>query len=93
MERQSSPAGSTLSFDVKGGEEEAYAFLNRLQRYKLAAGLGDTELLTCHPTTTAHSELTEVARREIGVTPSLIRISIGIEHPDDLVADITQAFG
>lgn len=93
MERQSSPAGSILSFDVKGGEEEAFAFLNRLQLYKLAVSLGGTESLTCHPTTTVHSELTEVARREIGVTPSLIRISTGIEHPDDLVADITQAFG
>jgi methionine-gamma-lyase len=48
--------------------------------------------LICHPTTTVHSGLTEEARREIGITPTLIRMSIGIEHPDDLVADITQAF-
>ncbi len=93
MERQSSSAGSTFSFDVKGGEAEAFAFLNRLQVFKLAVSLGGTESLICHPATTVHSGLTEEARREIGITSSLIRMSIGIEHPDDLVADIRQAFG
>jgi methionine-gamma-lyase len=93
MERQSSSAGSTFSFDVEGGQKEAFAFLNRLQVFKLAVSLGGTESLICHPTTTVHSGLTEEARREIGITPSLIRMSIGIEHPDDLIADIAQAFG
>jgi methionine-gamma-lyase len=92
MERQSSSAGSTFSFEVKGQQAEAFAFLNRLQVFKLAVSLGGTESLICHPTTTVHSGLTEEARREIGITPALIRMSIGIEHPDDLVADITQAF-
>ncbi|MBI3274858.1 MAG: cystathionine gamma-synthase family protein [Methylocystis sp.] len=92
MERQSTSAGSTFSFDVKGQQKEAFAFLNRLQVFKLAVSLGGTESLICHPTTTVHSGLTEEARREIGITPSLIRMSIGIEHPDDLIADITQAF-
>jgi methionine-gamma-lyase len=92
MERQSSSAGSTFSFVVKGQQAEAFAFLNRLQVFKLAVSLGGTESLICHPTTTVHSGLTEEARREIGITPTLIRMSIGIEHPDDLVADITQAF-
>jgi len=50
------------------------------------------QALICHPTTTVHSGHTEEARREIGITPSLIRMSIGIEHPDDLIADISQAF-
>ena len=57
-----------------------------------AVSLGGTESLICHPTTTVHSGLTEQARREIGITPSLVRMSIGIEHPDDLIADISQAF-
>jgi methionine-gamma-lyase len=92
MERQSRSAGSTFSFDVVGAQEEAFAFLNRLQIFKLAVSLGGTESLICHPTTTVHSGLTEEARREIGITPALIRTSIGIEHPDDLIADITQAF-
>ncbi|MGE5387726.1 MAG: PLP-dependent transferase, partial [Hyphomicrobiales bacterium] len=93
MSRQSTSAGSTFSFDVKGGQAEAFAFLNRLQIFKLAVSLGGTESLICHPETTVHSGLSQEARREIGITPALIRMSIGIEHPDDLLADIEQAFG
>jgi methionine-gamma-lyase len=92
MERQSASAGSTFSFDVKGGQAEAFAFLNRLQVFKLAVSLGGTESLICHPATTVHSGLSENARREIGITPALIRASVGIEHPDDLIADMAQAF-
>jgi len=92
MDRQSSSAGSTFSFEVQGRQAEAFDFLNRLQIFKLAVSLGGTESLVCHPTTTVHSGLTEEARREIGITPALIRMSIGIEHPDDLIADLTQAF-
>lgn len=93
MSRQSTSAGSTFSFDVVGGQEEAFAFLNRLQIFKLAVSLGGTESLICHPETTVHSGLSPEARREIGITPALIRMSIGIEDPDDLIADIEQAFG
>lgn len=93
MARQSTSAGSTFSFEVKGGQAEAFAFLNRLQIFKLAVSLGGTESLVCHPATTVHSGLSEAARREIGITPALIRLSIGIEHPDDLLADLQQAFG
>ena len=92
MERQSGSAGSTFSFEVRGGQAEAFAFLNRLQVFKLAVSLGGTESLVCHPATTVHSGLSEEARREIGITPALIRVSVGIEHPDDLIADIAQAF-
>jgi methionine-gamma-lyase len=92
MARQSKSAGSTFSFDVRGQQAEAFAFLNKLQVFKLAVSLGGTESLICHPATTVHSGLSEQARREIGITPALIRMSIGIEHPDDLIADITQAF-
>src|ERR1700674_1037300 len=92
MERQSRSAGSTFSFEVKGGEAEAFAFLNRLEVFKLAVSLGGTESLICHPATTVHSGLTQEAQREIGITQALIRVSVGIEHPDDLVADMAQAF-
>jgi methionine-gamma-lyase len=92
MERQSSSAGSTFSFEVKGQQAEAFAFLNRLNVFKLAVSLGGTESLICHPATTVHSGLTEEARRAIGITPALIRMSVGIEHPGDLIADIAQAF-
>jgi methionine-gamma-lyase len=90
MERQSGSAGSTFSFGVKGDQADAFAFLNRLQVFKLAVSLGGTESLICHPTTTVHSGLTEQAHREIEITPSSVRMSIGIEHPDDLIADISQ---
>jgi methionine-gamma-lyase len=92
MERQSGSAGSTFSFEVKGQQEEAFAFLDRLQVFKLAVSLGGTESLICHPATTVHSGLTKEARREIGITPALIRVSVGIENPDDLIADMVQAF-
>jgi len=92
MERQSRSAGSTFSFEVHGQQAETFAFLNRLQVFKLAVSLGGTESLICHPATTVHSGLTEEARREIGITPALIRLSVGVEHPDDLIADIVQAF-
>jgi methionine-gamma-lyase len=92
MARQSASAGSTFSFDVDGGQAEAFAFLNRLQIFKLAVSLGGTESLICHPATTVHSGLSAEARQEIGITPALIRMSIGVEHPDDLIADIEQAF-
>jgi methionine-gamma-lyase len=92
MERQSRSAGSTFSFEVKGAQPEAFAFLNRLQLFKLAVSLGGTESLICHPATTVHSGLSEEARREIGITPALIRVSVGIENPDDLIADIALAF-
>ena len=91
MERQSGSAGSTFSFEVRGGEAEAFAFLNRLEVFKLAVSLGGTESLICHPATTVHSGLTEEARCAIGITPALIRVSVGIEHPDDLIADIARA--
>ncbi len=92
MERQSSSAGSTFSFEVKGGQAQAFAFLNKLEVFKLAVSLGGTESLICHPATTVHSGLTEEARRAIGIRPALIRVSVGIEHPDDLIADMARAF-
>ena len=88
---QCTGAGSTLSFDVKGGQKAAFAMLNALQVFKLAVSLGGTESLASHPATTTHSGVPADVRKRIGVLDSTIRISVGIEHPDDLVADLTQA--
>jgi len=90
-EKQCSAPGSTFSFDIKGGLAEAFACLNRLQIFKLAVSLGGTESLACHPGTTTHSGVAADARERIGVADTTIRLSIGIEHPDDLVADLSQA--
>jgi methionine-gamma-lyase len=88
---QCSAAGTTFSFDVKGGEAEAFLFLNALRVFKLAVSLGGTESLASHPASTTHSGVPKEVRDRIGVTDATIRLSIGIEHPDDIVADLTQA--
>ncbi len=90
-EEQCEAAGSTFSFDVKGGEAEAFKVLNALQVFKLAVSLGGTESLTCHPASTTHSGVPKEIRDRLGVTDATIRVSIGIEHPDDLVTDLAQA--
>jgi len=88
---QCSGAGSTFSFDIKGGLRQAFACLNRLQIIKLAVSLGGTESLACHPGSTTHSGVPADLRARIGVSDATIRLSIGIEHADDLVADLAQA--
>ncbi len=90
-EMQSDAPGSTFSFDVKGGEAEAFRVLNALQVFKLAVSLGGTESLISHPASTTHSGVPKATRDRLGVTDATIRVSIGIEHPDDLVADLAQA--
>ncbi|WP_046118814.1 cystathionine gamma-synthase family protein [Ensifer aridi] len=88
---QCSGAGSTFSFDIAGGEEAAFRFLNELQIFKLAVSLGGTESLASHPAAMTHSGVPIEVRHRIGVLESTIRLSIGIEHPDDLVADVANA--
>src|ERR671917_2772435 len=90
-ETQCEAPGSTFSFDVKGGEAEAFRVLNALQVFKLAVSLGGTESLISHPASTTHSGVPKATRDRLGVGDATIRVSIGIEHPDDLVADLAQA--
>jgi methionine-gamma-lyase len=89
--RQNKSAGSTFSFEVKGGEAGAFALLDRLQVIKLAVSLGGTETLASHPASTTHSAMPAEELKHFSITPSLIRISIGVESPDDLIADLAQA--
>ena len=89
--RQCSGAGSTFSFDIKGGQKEAFAFLNALQVFKLAVSLGGTESLASHPAAMTHSGVPLEVRTRIGVLDTTVRLSVGIEHPDDLIADLAQA--
>jgi len=91
FERQCESPGSTFSFEVKGGEAEAFAVLNRLRVIKLAVSLGGTETLASHPAAMTHSDIPQAERLRLGITPALIRISVGIEDPDDLIADLAQA--
>ncbi|HEX5007082.1 MAG TPA: cystathionine gamma-synthase family protein [Hyphomonadaceae bacterium] len=89
--RQNKSAGSTFSFEVKGGEEAAFRLLDRLEVIKLAVSLGGTETLASHPASTTHSGMAPDKLAHFAITPSLIRISIGVENPDDLIADLEQA--
>jgi methionine-gamma-lyase len=88
---QCSGAGSTFSFDIRGGQPAAFQFLNALQILKLAVSLGGTESLASHPATMTHSGVPAQVRQRMGVFDSTLRLSIGIEHPDDLIADLEQA--
>jgi methionine-gamma-lyase len=83
--------GSMISFDVVGGEAEAFRFLNSLELFKLAVSLGGTESLAEHPASMTHAELTPEEKARAGITDKLIRLSIGVENPEDLIADLEQA--
>jgi methionine-gamma-lyase len=93
FEKQCVTAGSTFSFEIQGGEKEAFAFLDKLQLIKLAVSLGGTETLASHPAAMTHSDVPPAERQRLGITESLVRLSIGVENPDDLIADIEQALG
>lgn len=83
--------GAMLSFDIKGGEREAFTFLNHLKLIQLAVSLGSTESLAEHPASMTHAGIDPMHRAEMGITDQLIRISIGVEHYEDLIWDIQQA--
>ncbi len=83
--------GAMISFNIRGGEAEAFAFLNKLQLFKLAVSLGSTESLAQHPDTMTHAGVAPEEKQKLGITPSLIRLSVGVEHPEDLIADLKQA--
>jgi methionine-gamma-lyase len=89
--RQCESAGSTFGFAVKGGEAEAFRLLDALQVIKLAVSLGGTETLMSHPASTTHSGVAKPTRDRLGITDALIRISVGIEDADDLIADLGAA--
>lgn len=91
FDRQCSAPGSTFSFDVKGGEKEAFRLLDNLQIMKLAVSLGGTETLISHPAAMTHSGVARELREEIGLTDALIRLSVGIENVEDLISDLAQA--
>jgi cystathionine gamma-synthase/methionine-gamma-lyase len=90
-DRQCRAAGSTFSFHLHGGEAEAFRMLDRLQLLKLAVSLGGSETLICHSASTTHYAVAPEQRLAGGITDGTIRLSVGLEHVDDLIADLTQA--
>jgi len=89
--RQMKNGGGLFCFELAGGLESGRKFLDALQLLSLTANLGDTRTIASHPASTTHGKLTEAERLEVGITPGLIRISVGLEHVDDILQDILQA--
>ncbi|MCB0728979.1 MAG: cystathionine gamma-synthase family protein [Ignavibacteriae bacterium] len=90
-QRQCLTNGGMISFDLKGGEKEAFIFLNSLKHIKLAVSLGGTESLAEHPATMTHSDMDPADRKELSVTEKMVRLSIGVENYEDIIYDIEQA--
>ena len=89
--RQCLGPGAMISFEVFGGEPDAFRFLNALKLVKLAVSLGGTESLAEHPASMTHAAVPAEEKERTGVNDGLVRISVGVEHPDDLIADLSQA--
>ena len=84
--------GSIFTFDIKGGQKEAHKFIDNLKIFSLLANVADVKSLVIHPATTTHSQLNEQELEEQDIKQSTIRLSIGTEHIDDILADLEQAF-
>ena len=89
--KQMTNGGGIVCFELKGGLEAGKTFLNNLKMLSLTANLGDTRSIASHPASTTHAKLSEAERLAVNITPGLIRISVGLEHRDDILADITGA--
>ncbi len=89
--KQMANGGGIITFELKGGIESGRKFLNALKMISMTNNLGDSRTIASHPASTTHSKLTEEERQAVGITPGLIRISVGLEHPEDILEDILQA--
>ncbi len=85
-------AASIFTFEIKGGQEQAYRFIDSLEVFSLLANVADVKSLVIHPATTTHSQLTKEELAQQGIKPNTIRLSIGTEHIDDIIADLDNAF-
>ena len=84
--------GSIFTFEIKGGAEAAHRFIDKLTLFSLLANVADAKSLVIHPASTTHSQMNETELLACGITPGTIRLSVGIEHIDDLLSDLQQAF-
>jgi O-succinylhomoserine sulfhydrylase len=83
--------GTLMALDIAGGQEAAFRFLNALEIVLISNNLGDAKSIATHPATTTHQRLSEEVRAALGITPGLVRLSVGLEDPDDLLADLRAA--
>jgi O-succinylhomoserine sulfhydrylase len=91
--RQMTSGGNMIAFEVKGGKEAAFKAVNALQLIDISNNLGDSKSLITHPATTTHANMMEAARAEVGITSGLLRLSVGLEHAEDVMADLGVALG
>ncbi|MGC6478927.1 MAG: trans-sulfuration enzyme family protein [Flavobacteriaceae bacterium] len=89
--RQMKQGGNIISFEIKGGLEAGRTFINAIQMCSLSSNLGDSRTIITHPSSTTHSKLSEPDRLAVGITNGMIRLSVGLEHPDDIMNDLKQA--
>jgi len=89
--KQMLSGGAIFCFELKGGLAAGKKFLDKLELLSMTANLGDTRSIASHPASTTHAKLTEEERQAVAITPGLIRISVGLEHRDDILQDILQA--
>jgi O-succinylhomoserine sulfhydrylase len=89
--RQMSAGGGIVTFFIKGGQDAATRFIDRVKLCSITANIGDTRSIVTHPATSTHARLTEEARQAVGITSGLIRISVGLENVDDIIEDLGQA--
>ncbi len=83
--------GSMVVFGIEGGREAGEKFINKLELFSHLANVGDAKSLAIHPASTTHSQLNEEQQRDGGITPELVRLSVGIENIEDILADLDQA--
>jgi len=91
VRRQMGPGGTILALDLAGGQAAAFRFLNALDIVIISNNLGDAKSIATHPATTTHQRLASERQAALGITPGLVRLSVGLEDPDDLIADLRQA--
>jgi len=89
--RQMTGGGTMVSFEIKGGKDEAFRVMNALDMVLISNNLGDAKSLITHPWTTTHGRIPEDEKRRAGITPSLIRLSVGLEDPQDVIDDLERA--
>jgi O-succinylhomoserine sulfhydrylase len=83
--------GNIIAFEIKGGIDQAIHFIDHIKMCSITSNLGDSRSIVTHPASSTHSKLTEEEQQQVGITPGLIRLSVGLEHVDDLWEDIEQA--
>ena len=92
VQKQMSGGGSTIGIEFAGSQKNAFKFMDALRIIDISNNLGDSKSLITHPASTTHRRLSQEVQAEMGITPSVLRLSVGLEHVDDLIKDLTQAF-